>query len=110
MCRLIGHTFTTAEVYYPASSQVSLFAELFNEMLQRDFGYRIYKALASLPAKDEKKEKKVKREADKKDAEKRDIKKEKEEEIEEPVAKRNKDDEEEKRKVGLKSLMLFFIC
>uniref|UniRef100_A0A3B3WGG9 Cell division cycle and apoptosis regulator protein 1 n=1 Tax=Poecilia mexicana TaxID=48701 RepID=A0A3B3WGG9_9TELE len=80
------------------SFEVSLFAELFNEMLQRDFGYRIYKALASLPARDEKKEKKLKRDADKKDAEKREIKKEKEEEIEEPVAKRNKDDEEEKRK------------
>uniref|UniRef100_A0A3Q2E5J6 Cell division cycle and apoptosis regulator protein 1 n=1 Tax=Cyprinodon variegatus TaxID=28743 RepID=A0A3Q2E5J6_CYPVA len=80
------------------SFEVSLFAELFNEMLQRDFGYRIYKALASLPSKDEKKEKKAKKEGEKKEAEKREIKKEKEEESEEPAAKKNKDEEEEKRK------------
>lgn len=81
--------------------KVSLFAELFNEMLQRDFGYRIYKALAALPAKDEKKEreKKAKKEAEKKEAEKRDIKKEKDEDTEEPMAKKTKDEEEEKRKV-----------
>lgn len=70
-------------------------------MLQRDFGHRIYKALTALPAKDEKKEKekKAKKEAEKKEAEKREIKKEKDEDIEEPVAKKTKEDEEEKRKV-----------
>ena len=106
--------------------QVSLFAELFNEMLQRDFGYRIYKALASLPAKDDKKdkekEKKVKKEVavtvvaaatttttatsaaavvvvgEKKEGGlKRDIKKEKEEESEEPAGKKTKEDEEKKK-------------
>lgn len=84
------------------SVQVSLFAELFNEMLQRDFGYRIYKALAALPAKDEKKEKekKAKKEAEKKDVEKRDAKKEKDEENEEPAVKKTKEDEEERRKVS----------
>ncbi|RXN24831.1 cell division cycle and apoptosis regulator 1 isoform X1 [Labeo rohita] len=53
------------------SFEVSLFAELFNEMLQRDFGYRIYKALASLPNKDERKDKKekAKKEADRRDDE-----------------------------------------
>lgn len=80
------------------SFEVSLFAELFNEMLQRDFGYRIYKALAALPTKDEKKEKKAKKEAEKKEAEKREMKKEKEEENEEPTAKKTKEDEEEKKK------------
>lgn len=76
--------------------QVSLFAELFNEMLQRDFGFRIYKALASLPNKDERRDKKEKV---RKDAEKRDIKKEKDEENGEPVSKRMRD-EDDKRKVG----------
>lgn len=43
------------------SFEVSLFAELFNEMLTRDFGFNIYKALHLLPAKKEedKKEKEV---------------------------------------------------
>lgn len=43
------------------SFEVSLFAELFNEMLTRDFGFNIYKALHMLPAKkeEEKKEKEV---------------------------------------------------
>ncbi|EDL32077.1 cell division cycle and apoptosis regulator 1, isoform CRA_c, partial [Mus musculus] len=35
------------------SFEVSLFAELFNEMLQRDFGVRIYKSLLSLPEKED---------------------------------------------------------
>uniref|UniRef100_A0A8C1L9H4 Cell division cycle and apoptosis regulator protein 1 n=1 Tax=Cyprinus carpio TaxID=7962 RepID=A0A8C1L9H4_CYPCA len=78
------------------SFEVSLFAELFNEMLQRDFGYRIYKALASLPSKDERKDK---REKAKKEAERRDVKKEKEGENGEPATKRMRE-EDEKRKVG----------
>lgn len=77
-------------------------------MLQRDFGYRIYKALASFPAKDEKKEKKGRREADRKEVEKREIKKEKEEESEEPAAKKSKDEDEEKRKVAFKTLRVIF--
>ncbi|TNM99969.1 hypothetical protein fugu_013002 [Takifugu bimaculatus] len=81
------------------SFEVSLFAELFNEMLQRDFGYRIYKALAAIPVKDEKKEKK-----NKKEAEKRDVKKEKDEENEEPQAKKAKEDEEDKKKSEEKTL------
>ncbi|XP_051946156.1 cell division cycle and apoptosis regulator protein 1-like [Xyrauchen texanus] len=76
------------------SFEVSLFAELFNEMLQRDFGFRIYKALAAIPSKDERKEKKEKA---KKEAERRDIKKEKDEENREPVTKRMRV-EDEKRK------------
>ena len=81
---------------------MSLFAELFNEMLQRDFGYRIFKALASVPCKDDKKDKKdkAKKEAEKKEAEKKsDVKKVKEEENGEPVTKKAKEEEPEK-KVG----------
>lgn len=78
-------------------------------MLQRDFGYRIYKALAAFPAKDDKKEKekKAKKEAEKKEAEKREIKKEKEDENEEPVIKKAKEEEEEKRKASLSNLWSF---
>lgn len=39
------------------SFEVSLFAELFNEMLMRDFGFNIYKTLYDLPEKEEEKEK-----------------------------------------------------
>lgn len=39
------------------SFEVSLFAELFNEMLMRDFGFNIYKTLYNLPDKEEEKEK-----------------------------------------------------
>lgn len=79
-----------------------MFAELFNEMLQRDFGHRIYKALISLPNKDEKKEKKEKsrKDADRKEVDRRDIKKEKEEENAEPVSKRSRDDEDKRRVSG----------
>lgn len=54
------------------SFEVSLFAELFNEMLMRDFGFNIYKALYTLPdkAKDEKK----KEDGKKRDDEKKDKK------------------------------------
>ena len=40
--------------------QVSLFAELFNEMLMRDFGFRIYKSLLALPEKPKEDKKKDK--------------------------------------------------
>lgn len=46
------------------SFEVSLFAELFNEMLQRDFGVRIYKSLLSLPEKEDKKKRKRKAKKD----------------------------------------------
>lgn len=91
------------------SVQVSLFAELFNEMLQRDFGYRIYKVLAAFPNKDDKKEKEKKV---KKEMEKREIKKEKEDETEGPVVKKIKEDEDEKKKASLfqASQTCFSIC
>ncbi|KAJ3646146.1 hypothetical protein Zmor_023748, partial [Zophobas morio] len=46
------------------SFEVSLFAELFNEMLMRDFGFNIYRALFELP--DKVKDDKKKREEEKK--------------------------------------------
>lgn len=72
-------------------------------MLQRDFGYRIYKALAALPSKDERKEKKekAKKEAERKDAERREAKKDKEEENGEPSTKRLRDDDEKRRVSGV---------
>eukprot|EP00058_Branchiostoma_floridae_P016429 XP_002601917.1 hypothetical protein BRAFLDRAFT_124590 [Branchiostoma floridae] len=95
------------------SFEVSLFAELLNEMLQRDFAFKIYRALmvAPEPKKDEKKEKKDKKDKDsKKEEKKKDEKKEEKEEKEEkkedgddseepPKPKRRKTDEEEKPEV-----------
>ncbi|RZC40237.1 cell division cycle and apoptosis regulator protein 1-like, partial [Asbolus verrucosus] len=63
------------------SFEVSLFAELFNEMLMRDFGFNIYRALFELPDKEEKKEEK---DQDNKDKEKK-------------VEETNKDDKKEKK-------------
>ncbi|XP_078579525.1 cell division cycle and apoptosis regulator protein 1-like isoform X2 [Branchiostoma floridae x Branchiostoma japonicum] len=95
------------------SFEVSLFAELLNEMLQRDFAFKIYRALmvAPEPKKDEKKEKKDKKDKDsKKEEKKKDDKKDEKEEKEEkkedgddseepPKPKRRKTDEEEKPEV-----------
>lgn len=75
------------------SFEVSLFAELFNEMLIRDFGYNIYKALSQLPDKpkevivDEKEKEKEKE----KDAKKDDAKSD-----DEPKEKKMKKDDESK--------------
>eukprot|EP00061_Rhincodon_typus_P018451 g47623.t1 len=81
------------------SFEVSLFAELFNEMLQRDFGYRIYKALVTVPEKDDKKEKDKKdRKEEKKESEKREKKEEKDEESIEPKTKRRKSGDEKDKK------------
>lgn len=75
------------------SFEVSLFAELFNEMLMRDFGYNIYKALYALPDKpkevivdDKEKEKEKEKEPKKDDARSDD----------EPKEKKFKKDEENK--------------
>ncbi|XP_052020597.1 cell division cycle and apoptosis regulator protein 1 isoform X2 [Apodemus sylvaticus] len=72
------------------SFEVSLFAELFNEMLQRDFGVRIYKSLLSLPEKD--KEKKSKKE------ERKDKKEDREDDIDEPKPKRRKSGDDKDKK------------
>lgn len=79
------------------SFEVSLFAELFNEMLTRDFGFNIYKALYALPAK---KEDEPKKEAGSEDEKKvnGDGAKDKEKSTEADVkAKDDKDDKEKER-------------
>uniref|UniRef100_A0A452IS33 Cell division cycle and apoptosis regulator protein 1 n=1 Tax=Gopherus agassizii TaxID=38772 RepID=A0A452IS33_9SAUR len=74
------------------SFEVSLFAELFNEMLQRDFGVRIYKALISLPEREDKKDKKSKKE------ERKDKKEEKDDENDDPKPKRRKSGDDKDKK------------
>ncbi|XP_034993691.2 cell division cycle and apoptosis regulator protein 1 isoform X2 [Zootoca vivipara] len=74
------------------SFEVSLFAELFNEMLQRDFGVRIYRSLLSLPDKEDKKDKKNKKD------EKKEKKEERDDENDDPKPKRRKSGDERERK------------
>ncbi|XP_075574137.1 cell division cycle and apoptosis regulator protein 1 isoform X7 [Pelecanus crispus] len=74
------------------SFEVSLFAELFNEMLQRDFGVRIYKALISLPEREDKKDKKSKKD------ERKEKKEEKEDETDDPKPKRRKSGDDKDKK------------
>ncbi|XP_020290143.1 cell division cycle and apoptosis regulator protein 1-like isoform X2 [Pseudomyrmex gracilis] len=93
------------------SFEVSLFAELFNEMLMRDFGFRIYRSLSSLPEKskekdeDKKKDKKDDKRDDKKDDKrKEDDKKsskkdEKRDDKKKDEVKDKKDDKDAKNKV-----------
>ncbi|KAB0391249.1 hypothetical protein E2I00_019521, partial [Balaenoptera physalus] len=76
------------------SFEVSLFAELFNEMLQRDFGVRIYKSLLSLPEKEDKKEKEKKSKKD----ERKDKKEERDDETDEPKPKRRKSGDDKDKK------------
>lgn len=84
--------------------QVSLFAELFNEMLQRDFGVRIYKALISLPEREEKKDKKSKKE------DRKEKKEEKDDETDDPKPKRRKsgDDKDKKEDKEERKVCIFF--
>uniref|UniRef100_A0A8D1I1M8 Cell division cycle and apoptosis regulator 1 n=1 Tax=Sus scrofa TaxID=9823 RepID=A0A8D1I1M8_PIG len=76
------------------SFEVSLFAELFNEMLQRDFGVRIYKSLLSLPEKEDKKEKEKKSKKD----DRKDKKEERDDETDEPKPKRRKSGDDKDKK------------
>ncbi|KFO36936.1 Cell division cycle and apoptosis regulator protein 1 [Fukomys damarensis] len=76
------------------SFEVSLFAELFNEMLQRDFGVRIYKSLLSLPEKEDKKEKDKKSKKD----ERKDKKEERDDDTDEPKPKRRKSGDDKDKK------------
>lgn len=73
------------------SFEVSLFAELFNEMLMRDFAFRIYRALFEAPEKPNKEEKKDKEDKKEKDKDKR----EKDKKDEEKDKKEDKDKKEE---------------
>lgn len=61
------------------SFEVSLFAEMFNEMLMRDFGFTIYKSLVAAPPKEEEK---------------------KDKKSDEPPAKKKKTDEKKEEKEG----------
>ncbi|KAG4070554.1 hypothetical protein HA402_001220 [Bradysia odoriphaga] len=75
------------------SFEVSLFAELFNEMLIRDFGYNIYKALSALP--DKPKEVTVD-EKDKDKEKEKDAKKDDAKSDDEPKEKKAKRDDDSK--------------
>merc|ERR1712083_762991 len=75
--------------------EVSLFAELFNEMFMRDSAFKLYKAIYNAPEKP--KEKKE----EKKEKEDEPVKKEEEEEKKEDVEKEEgKEEKEEKKKEG----------
>ncbi|KAK0097267.1 hypothetical protein PV326_002719 [Microctonus aethiopoides] len=88
------------------SFEVSLFAELFNEMLMRDFGFRIYRGLCALPEKvkdkddDKKKDKKDERRDEKKDEKRRedDKKNSKKEDKKKETIKDKKEDKDLKHK------------
>lgn len=79
------------------SFEVSLFAELFNEMLMRDFAFRIYRALCECPEKPAKEEKKEKEDKKEKDKDKKDKEKKEEKEEKEKREERDKKEEEEDR-------------
>lgn len=78
------------------SFEVSLFAELFNEMLMRDFGFNIYRALYELPEKAKEKEDKKRKEEDKKLED--DRKKEEEKKKDEDKKKEDHDKKGDKEK------------
>ncbi|XP_043470873.1 cell division cycle and apoptosis regulator protein 1-like [Leptopilina heterotoma] len=83
------------------SFEVSLFAELFNEMLMRDFGFRIYRGLCSLPEKPKEKEedkKKDKKDEKKKDDDKKSKKDERKDDKKREGSKDKKDDKEVRNK------------
>lgn len=92
------------------SFEVSLFAELFNEMLMRDFGFTMYKCLSAAPEKpkEEKKEKDKKKEDepaakkkktdDKKDGDKKDEETEKKDGKDSPDKKDDKREDKDEKK------------
>ncbi|XP_062571744.1 cell division cycle and apoptosis regulator protein 1-like isoform X4 [Saccostrea cucullata] len=79
------------------SFEVSLFAELFNEMLMRDYGFEIYKALIKAPEKKEE-EKKEKRSADDKSSKDSSSAKKKKTDEKEKQESNKKDSKESKEK------------
>jgi phosphopantothenoylcysteine synthetase/decarboxylase len=82
--------------------EVSLFAELFNEMLMRDSAFLLYKTLANIPEKAKEKKK-----DDKKEKEEEDHKKENgDKEDEEKDKKRDDEDEKEKEMITKDSDLL----
>lgn len=83
------------------SFEVSLFAELFNEMLMRDFGFNIYKALHELPEKPKEKEEKRRKDDDKSSRDDGEEKKKGDEKKKDE--KEKKDDQDKERKDDRKS-------
>nr|XP_012221760.1 PREDICTED: cell division cycle and apoptosis regulator protein 1-like isoform X1 [Linepithema humile] len=77
------------------SFEVSLFAELFNEMLMRDFGFRIYRSLSNLPEKSKEKDEDKKK--DKKDDKRDDRKDDKRKEDEKKSSKKDEKRDDKKR-------------
>lgn len=78
------------------SFEVSLFAELFNEMLMRDFGFNIYKALHELPEKPKEKEEKRRKDDDKSSREDGDEKKKGDDKKKDEKEKKDEQDKERK--------------
>lgn len=78
------------------SFEVSLFAELFNEMLMRDFGFNIYKALCELPEMAKEKDEKKRKDDDKKDDDKKREEDKKKDDDKRKDEKEKKDDREKK--------------
>lgn len=79
------------------SFEVSLFAELFNEMLMRDFGFNIYKALYDLPEKPKEKEEKRRKDDDGKSKDDDDKKKKEEKEKKDEQEKKGEEKKEDKK-------------
>lgn len=87
--------------------EVSLFAENFNEMIMRDFGLQIYKALTAAPEKVDEKEKKEKsdeKEKKDKDGKEKTEEKPKDGEKVEDVKKIEEDDGEESKDASEKAV------
>ncbi|KAK5650094.1 hypothetical protein RI129_001123 [Pyrocoelia pectoralis] len=83
------------------SFEVSLFAELFNEMLMRDFGFNIYRALCELPEKVKEKDEKKRKDEERRDDDKRkdeDRKKDDDKRKEEKDKKEDREKKSEDRK------------
>lgn len=79
------------------SFEVSLFAELFNEMLMRDFGFNIYKALYELPEKLKDKKKKEDEKKGEDDKKKEDEKKKDDDKKKDDKEKKDDKDRKEDR-------------
>ncbi|KAF4518769.1 hypothetical protein B566_EDAN006173 [Ephemera danica] len=97
------------------SFEVSLFAELFNEMLMRDFGFRIYRSLVKAPEnpKEEEKDRKDSKEKKKEDGKDNDTEKDSEETGEDSSSNSKKKERDRREKVKMVTvdpqLLLAFI-
>ncbi|XP_063994162.1 cell division cycle and apoptosis regulator protein 1-like [Diachasmimorpha longicaudata] len=71
------------------SFEVSLFAELFNEMLMRDFGFRIYRSLCALPEKSKDKDEDLKKKKEEKPREEKNVEEKKRKEEDDKKSKKD---------------------